>query len=254
VFELGIAGLVAAGLFSWFAEEQTSPALPRRAAAPALKLFPTRRLWFWFLGASFAFSLRDFTGSSMGTLGSLFLQQAHGLSSRETGFALSCIFLAAMVSNPLFGGWSDGGRIRWTSLVLTVAATMVFIFPRVPRAALIPVLITYGFFFIASYPITEAALMESVPDAVRGRVFGCFITISGFAGNLAHWVVGKWVKTLGPAASSPQSYYPIYTVLAVLVLLSLVGLACLHALRAREQDLGALPGPELRQAPQAEPV
>src|SRR6185503_7975268 len=70
MLELGLLGLVMAGVFFWLAQEttdtkdQTAPAEPR----PALPLFPTPALWLIFLAASFAFSLRDFAGSSMGSL------------------------------------------------------------------------------------------------------------------------------------------------------------------------------------------
>ena len=80
----------------------------------------------------------------------------------------------------------------------------------------------------------EAAVMESVPDSVRGRVFGLFITVGGLVGNLSHWLVGKWVQKLGPAASSPSAFFPIYGCLALLIVLSLIGLPCLHAIRKRE--------------------
>jgi MFS family permease len=205
-----------------------------RPARPPEKMFPNRTLWLCFLGASLAFSLRDFTGWSMGSLGSLFMQKAHGFDLNATGFALSSIFLASIVSNPLFGGLSDRGRSRWLALVLMVSAILVAIFPRAPKAAVIPVLALYGFFFLAGYPIIEAALMESVHDSVRGRVFGAFITLAGTAGNLAHWAVGAWVKRLGPDAANPSAYYPIYAVLALLVVLSLAGLPCLRAIRKRE--------------------
>jgi MFS family permease len=69
----------------------------------------------------------------------------------------------------------------------------------VPKAWAIPTLLLYGFFFMASYPMVEAMLMESVPDAVRGRVFGLFITIGGLLGNLSHWIAGDAVKRLGNA-------------------------------------------------------
>ena len=89
---------------------------------------------------------------------------------------------------------------------------------------MIPVLIVYGFFFMASYPMTEAALMESVPDAVRGRVFGVFVTGGGVLGNLSHWVVGVKVKQLGAAAHSVSAYLPIlHASSPVLMLVSLTG-------------------------------
>ena len=171
----------------------------------------------------------------MGSLGSLFLQKAHSYDPKWTGLALSGIFLASAISNPLFGHLSDGGRKRWIALALVVAAILVALFPRVPSGWTIPVFVVYGFFFMASYPMTEAALMESVPDAVRGRVFGIFVMGGGVIGNLSHWVMGAKVRHLGDAAQSPAAYFPIYTGLALLVLVSLTGLLCLHAIRKREE-------------------
>jgi MFS family permease len=118
--------------------------------------------------------------------------------------------------------------------LLFLAATVIAIFPHLPRGAIVPAYMVYGFFFMATFPVIEAALMESVPDAVRGRVFGFFITIGGLLGNLSHWLVGKWVHRLGPAADSPSAFYGAYAVLACMVLLATLGIACLKAIRKRE--------------------
>src|SRR5205814_9111233 len=125
---------------------------------------------------------RDCTGSSMGSLGSLFLQSAHGYSIEQTGVALSGIFLASIISDPLFGHLSDRGRKRWTCLVHAVAAALVALFPHLPGAngrLFFLAFMAYGFFFMASYPMVEAGVMQAVPDAVRGRAFGLWITIGG---------------------------------------------------------------------------
>ena len=82
--------------------------------------------------------------------------------------------------------------------------------------------------------MTEAALMESVPDAVRGRVFGLFVMGGGVIGNLSHWMVGAKVRQLGAAAYSVNTYFPIYAVVALLMLVSLTGLLCLPAIQRRE--------------------
>jgi MFS transporter, FSR family, fosmidomycin resistance protein len=236
VLELGVLGIAVACLFAWLADEERPAAISDRKAVPAGKIFPTPVLWFFFLAYCFAFSLRDFAGASMGSLGSLFLQQAHGFDPKRTGLALSAIFLAATVSNPLFGSLSDGGRKRWITLALVVAAAMAALFPHVPPRWIIPVLVVYGFFFMASYPMTEAALMESVPDAVRGRVFGLFVMGGGVIGNLSHWAVGAKVKQLGPASTAVSTYYPLYSGMALLLLVSLTGLLCLKPIRKREGE------------------
>ena len=237
VFELGLLGVVAAGIFYWLAEEERLPESETKPSSSPEKLFPTNALLFFFIAASFAFSLRDFAGSGMGSLSSLFLQNAQGFSPKMTGVAISGIFLASAISNPLFGGLSDRGRMRWTSVVLILAAVMIALLPHVPRNWIIPVLAIYGFFFMASYPMVEAAIMESVHDSIRGRVFGLFITAGGLFGNFSHWAMGHWVKRLGPNAASHASYYPIFAMLSLFVLLSLVGLPCLHRIRKKEKQL-----------------
>lgn len=238
VLELGLLGLLVAVAFYGMATEHAS----RRAtdSPPAGKIFPTRTLWIFFLAASILFSLRDFAGAGMASLGSLFLQRAHDFSARQTGFALSFIYLASSISNPLFGHLSDRGRIRWTIPVLVIATFVVAIFPRVPPNLVAPTLAIYGFFFMSSYPMVEAALMESVHDSVRGRVFGLFITIAGLLGNLSHWFVGNSVRQLGSAANSPSGYFGLYGLLAASIAVSMIGLVFLHGLRRRENAIAPI--------------
>ncbi|HRD05456.1 MAG TPA: MFS transporter [Verrucomicrobiota bacterium] len=237
VLELGLLGVITAGLFYWLADEEQPSAPAERKAVPSGRMFPTPALWFFFFVYCLAFSFRDFAGASMGSLSSLFLQKARGFTPQSTGVALSLLCIASVVSNPLFGHLSDGGRRRWITLVLTIAAVLVAAFPHVPPAWTLPVLIVYGFFFMASYPMTEAALMESVPDAVRGRVFGVFVTAGGVIGNLSHWLVGAKIRHLGAAAQNVSAYFPIYGFVGVLILVALSGLLCLGPIRRREGPL-----------------
>src|SRR2546430_14988037 len=164
-----------AALFVCLAQDEPGPAESHRRAVTREKLFPTPPLWAFFVVMSFLFGMRDFTGSSMGSLGSLFMQSAYGFNLKETGVALSAMFLASVVSNPLFGHLSDRGRIRWTCAVLLVAVVLVGGFPPVPAPWLVSPFALYGFFFMASYPMVEAALMESGPGGVRGRVVWGFL-------------------------------------------------------------------------------
>jgi hypothetical protein len=79
--------------------------------------------------------------------------------------------------------------------------------------------------------------MEAVPDSVRGRVFGLFITIGGLLGNLSHYLMGKWVVSFGARAYEVPAYYSLNAWLALFLLTSLIGLPCLRALRAREKKI-----------------
>ena len=121
-----------------------------------------------------------------------------------------------------------------TASVLLVASVLIAAFPHVPQSWAIPTLLLYGFFFMASYPMVEAMLMESVPDAVRGRVFGLFITIGGLLGNLSHWIAGDAVNRLGKSSTTIEAYFPLYYGLAAFVVISLLGLLGLNTLRNRE--------------------
>ena len=203
-------------------------------------MFPTPALWLMFITAAFIFLLRDFTGSSMGTVGSLFLQKARGFDVEKTGVTISVLFIASALSNPLFGHFSDRARLRWAAALIIISAGFVAAFPHVPVPWIVPALLVYGFFFLASYPIVEAALMEAVPDSVRGRVFGLFITIGGLLGNLSHYLMGKWVVSFGARANEVPAYFSLYNWLAVFLLLSLLGLPCLRALREREKKVHAV--------------
>jgi MFS family permease len=123
-------------------------------------------------------------------------------------------------------------RTLW--LWFLAAATLMAVFPYLTGLWMVPGLAAYGFFFMSSYPMVEAALMQSVPDAVRGRVFGLFITVGGLISNLSHWIAGDQVKRMGDAAYAVSSYCPLYGAIAAMALLSLAGLPCLHAIRKRE--------------------
>jgi sugar phosphate permease len=228
---LGVLGAV---LFFILADDD-KPVRPEPSAArPAEKMFPTTALWMLFFAAAFAFSLRDFAGAGMGSLGSLYLQKAQGYDVGAAGLTLSWIFLPSALSNPLFGHLSDSGRKRWAASVLLVGAALVALFPHAPVRWAIPLFLAYGFFFMSNYPMVEAELMQSVPDAVRGRVFGLFITVGGLLGNLSHWIVGDAVRRMGDAAHEPASYYWLYAGLAGMIVLSLLGLPCLNGIRKRE--------------------
>ena len=246
VLELGLAGMVFAPVCYWLAPADHAPprtARPASLGAGGGSLFPTGALWAFFLAAAFCFALRDFGGSGVASLSSLFLQNAHGFSPKATGVIVGAIFLASALSNPLFGRWSDRGRIGCATGLLLAAVTMLAVFPFVPKGAMFLVLMTYGFFLLATYPVVEAAVMEAVPDAVRGRVFGVFGTLGGLLGNLAHWVVGALVRQLGPAPHEPRPYHYMFWGLGLCILCSLIGLPFLHAIRRREAVPPARPQP-----------
>jgi MFS family permease len=248
VLEIGILGIVAAGLFAWLASEEAAMVADQKPQmSGGGQLFPTPALWLFFLLTSFLFSLRDFAGMGMASLSSLFLQNSEGYDTRRAGIAVSAAFIGSIISNPLLGSLSDGRRKRWIAIVIGTGSVLIILFPHVPGHWTIPWLLAYGFFLIPSFPIVEAALMQSIPDAVRGRVFGIYVTITGFVGGLAAWVIGLLVKHMGEAVGDGRNYFALYAAVGGLGLLSLAGIPCLHAIRRREhldeKDANLAPAP-----------
>lgn len=243
VLELGLAGLATAAVFAWLAEDDPASPADRAEASRSGRLFATPQMAALFLGLCLVLSLRDFAGASVSSLGSLFLQRAHAFDLAQTGLALSGIYLASAISNPLFGRLSDHARHRCIAGLILVAGLIVAVFPRLPRSGLIPAFLAYGFFFMASYPVVEAALMDAVPPGVRGRLIGLFITVGGLLGNTAHWWAGRWVERLGPASYLPQGFYGTYVGLALLLLGSLASLPLLLVIRQRTTGKGRVRTP-----------
>jgi MFS family permease len=113
-------------------------------------------------------------------------------------------------------------------LALVAAASLAWL-PYVGHGAFPYAMMLFGFFLMATYPVVEAALMQAVPASIRASFFGLFITIGGLLGNGSHWVVGRWVESMGTASQTPEMYRPLYGVLAALLALSVVGLPCLRS-------------------------
>lgn len=231
LWELGLLGVLAALAFYWFAQVETAEAVPKheQAVRDTWK-FETHWLWL-FLGVCMAFSLRDFAGGGMSTLSSLFLQRAWGYDPAWAGIALGSLSLMAIISNPLFGSLSDRNREGSIRTVLFIAASLAALMPWLPRQFLLPALLAYGFFFMASFPMVEAALMSAVPDPVRGRVMGFLVMFCGGASSISHWIMGESVKGLGLRAATPRAFAPLYATLGFMIIGALLGLRGLRALR-----------------------
>ena len=250
VIELGFAGIAMSGVFAWLADDVplAHHDTPARRNPPK----PDAALVGAFLLMAVCFALRDFGGAGNATLSSLYLQQAHGDTVETSGRVLSVLFVTSMVSSPLFGHLSDRRRTATATGLILVSAVLLGSLPFLPRVAFPWVFTGFGFFFMASYPVVEAGLMEILPAALRGRAFGLFITIGGITGNLSHWLLGIWVHQLGPAAKHAESYRPVYLCLAGLVAASVSGLVILRRLRAQHRVSGgwfshfSTPAPEAK--------
>jgi len=234
--ELAIAGVVAAVLFQLLARE---PHDAPHATARATE-HKTRNQWKMLLAVALvavAFSLRDFGTSGITTFNSLFLQRGLGFDAKATGAMLGLMFLTGMLSNPLLGSLSDKHRFLACTVTILCTAALAVLIPWAPREWIWLALCLYGFFTLANYPITEAALMESVPDVLRGRTFGVFITVGGTIASFAHWAMGKVADSLQHRAAGTNTalaagdFAPWYMLLAALIAVSVIGIQGIRWLR-----------------------
>src|SRR5690606_10996490 len=116
----------------------------------------------------------------------------------------------------VWGAWSDhaGRKFAIRFLVLGWAATLLLmIFITSPTSAWI-VLLAWGLFRNAPFPVVYALLIDSVPRAA-GTAMGIMIGVAlGVSGVLAAWVSGRIIDAAGFTAH--------YVVLAAICLLGLL--------------------------------
>jgi len=233
--ELGLLGALWAVVYELVARD--APATVRRAGGGTSKLpraYLRSVLWYFGL-VSLVFAMRDFAATGVGTLSSLFLQKAHEYRLGPTGLFLGLMCLSSLLANPLFGSLSDGThRLRWLGGLLLAAAVATAAIPWMPRALVLIALVAYGIPVMASYAVGEAALAESVPDEVRGTMFGGFLTVAGVLGSIAPWAMGRLSDALGSQATHVSAYGPVYAGLAALLALSTLGVPVLNWVRTRE--------------------
>jgi MFS family permease len=169
------------------------------------------------VGVALTIGARDFAGLASLTLTSIYLQKAHGYSVAKAGLVIGSMMLVAIVANPLAVYFSPGKRRLWTLLgILLGGAAVIATIPFVSTTYVLPVLCIFQACHLGSYAVAEAAILERVAPAVRGRVIGIFITVAGTLASLAPWLMGAWTDTMKERAYVASSYALPFGVLALL--------------------------------------
>ena len=182
-------------------EDARPPARGRRSRplGPVLR----RRL----LGVSLTLMCRDFAGIASLTLASIYLQKAHNLSTKHTGFIVGEMMLIGVIVNPLCVYLSPGKRrLPALAAVLASAGFIVLAVPLVSVRWVLPVLCLFQACHLGSYAISEAAMLKRVDPAVRGHMIGLFLSVAGTFASTAPWVMGYWTDAMGDAARRPLPY------------------------------------------------
>jgi len=231
--ELGAVGLVCGALFLLLARETPRPATADRAAPPpdeASPLVVHRRplglsLRWRTTAVAFALALRDFAGVATVTLVSVFLQRAHGRSVKEAGLVVGTMMLSGVIANPLAVYWSPGvRRLKALVAVLVFGGAVLATVPWLAARYTLPVLFVFYGMQLGSYAISDAAMLERVDNAVRGRVVGLFLSIAGTIGAAGPWAMGAWTDHVATAgrATDPLAYAPAFATVGALMALASV--------------------------------
>ena len=103
---------------------------------------------------------------------------------------------------------------------LILGGGLLSIVPLVSRSWTLLVLALFQTCSLSSFALGDAAMLERVDGAVRGRVVGLFLTIAGTLGSLAPWAMAWWTDGMGQSAASPRSYTLPFAVLGIIMALS----------------------------------
>lgn len=164
---------------------------------------------------------RDFAGIASLSLASIYLQKARDLSVGEAGLIIGSMMLIAIVANPVAVYLSPGRRrLPTLAAILIAGGAIIATVPFFPVAYVLPVLCVFQACHLGSYAVSEAAMLERVDPAVRGRVIGIFLTIAGTIASSSPWLMGAWVDAMGDRAGEPRAYALPFGTLGVLLILA----------------------------------
>jgi FSR family fosmidomycin resistance protein-like MFS transporter len=165
--------------------------------------------------------LRDFAGIASQTLLSLYLQRAWNYDVKRAGFTVGAMMLLGMVANPLFVWLSPGKRrLPFYGLIAIVGAMFVTGVPWMTVAWVLPLMCAFQCCQLGSYAVSDAAMLERVPGALRGRVVGLFLTVAGTFSAMSPFVMGRWIDLLKGRATDPHAYVPLFATVGVMLGLS----------------------------------
>lgn len=193
----------------------------RPSSATSTRAPVSRALRWRMVGIAAVLAGRDFAGIASLSLASIYLQKARGLSVGEAGLIVGSMMLIAIVANPIAVYLSPGRRrLPVLAAVLIAGGAIIAIVPFVPVAHALPVLCAFQACHLGSYAVSEAAMLERVDPAVRGRVIGIFLTVAGTIASASPWLMGAWVDAMGSRSLEPRAYALPFGTLGVLLVFS----------------------------------
>jgi len=210
--EAGLAGVIVGIVFLLVAREVHGHETVRSKSP----LAPRLRMQIIRIAA--VIGCRDFAGVATLSLSSIYLQKAHGLDAKQTGFILGAMMLLSVIVNPIIVYFSAGRRrLPTLAILLICGAFTVSTVPLWNVRFVLLILTVFMSFQLGSYAVSDAAMLERVPAQFRGRIVGLFLTIAGTFSSTAPFVMGWWTDRLHGSAAQAPAYLPMYVMLGVMM-------------------------------------
>jgi hypothetical protein len=199
--ELGVAGIVVGLIFLVIAKETVHQPSSRNRQ-PLGRAMSVRVM---AIGA--LLGCRDFAGVAGLSLAGIYLLRAHHFSTKDTGAVLGMMMLLSVVVNPTLI-WFTGGARRLPAMrvILVIGGLIAMTIPFFPARLALVILCAFQTCQMGSYAISDSALLERWPAAMRGRGYGLFFTIAGTMGSMGPLLMGAWTDALGARADSASGY------------------------------------------------
>jgi MFS family permease len=216
--ELGVVGIACGILFLFLARE----ARPQTENGQSESHPPLGAALRWRVAlVALLLMLRDFAGIASHTLLSLYVQRSWGFDVKRAGFLIGAMMLIGIVANPLCVWLSPGRRrLPMYCLLALLGACFVASVPFISIVSVLPMMCAFQACQLGSYAVSDAAMLERVPAAVRGRVVGLFLTIAGTFSAMAPFTLAYWVDLLKDRAAQPHAYIPLFVIVGIMLALS----------------------------------
>lgn len=217
--EMGAAGIVCALLYLIFARE----AKTHQATRVRQPLGSVLRKRTFLIAATLGW--RDCAGVAAFSLIAIYLQKARGFDVRATGAIVGTMMLLSVIVNPLLVYLTPGNRrLPALASLLVIAGAILAATPFISGGWIVGILIAFQSLHLGTYAVGDAAMLERVPDALRGRVVGLFFLCAGTASGAAPWAIGWWTDVLGRRAADPMAYVPIFATCGAVLAVSAVSI------------------------------
>jgi hypothetical protein len=180
--------------------------------------------------------LRDFVSVALLSLASVYLQMAIHEDTQRAGLVLGAMTALSIVINPVLV-WISMGRLRLGSLAMSVigAGSVITFIPLCSGRHVFAILCAAQTLQMGSYAISDSAILERVPAALRGRVYGLFLCIAGTMANTAPWAMGWWTDRFGAVGALQRTYLAPFVTLGVMVALASLSIPLIARLGAARQ-------------------